>query len=315
MDPENAERHVEEQEESEQYRSASGTAGDVGPLGAQSPSVVEIVSPGDKKNLGAENKGVAAFIGKLYSMVEDEKCQHLLHWTNNGGFVVVNPEEFSRLVLPHYFKHNNFASFVRQLNMYGFHKVNDFINVNPGQETQSWEFNHPSFQKGKRELLHEIKRKVSQNKNGSPGRFLFGSLLGSPSSNEMDGMAMLEKTFKDQKDSVSILSMRVIALEDKLKQTTDANQALYNDVFALRQQVAAQHSVLMQMATFLTQTFNDESQAQTGQKRKRFSLEPSMVQAMSAAAAAAANTTPSTSAASLLAAAAAADVQDQHIES
>lgn len=56
-------------------------------------------------------------------MIQNPALAHLIAWNPSGKvFSVPNPNEFSRAVLPQYFKHNNFQSFVRQLNMYGFHK-------------------------------------------------------------------------------------------------------------------------------------------------------------------------------------------------
>ena len=65
------------------------------------------------------------FIHKLYDMLHDESISHLIWWSPSlDSFYVTPGEEFSR-VLSQYFKHTNIASFIRQLNMYGFHKVNE----------------------------------------------------------------------------------------------------------------------------------------------------------------------------------------------
>lgn len=58
------------------------------------------------------------------SMVDDPSTDNSIRWLAAGdGFLLVNAEVFAKDVLPLYFKHNNFATFVRQLNMYDFSKV------------------------------------------------------------------------------------------------------------------------------------------------------------------------------------------------
>lgn len=63
--------------------------------------------------------GPAPFLLKTYDMVEDRSTDEIVSWSSTrSSFVVWNPPEFARLLLPTYFKHNNFSSFIRQLNTY-----------------------------------------------------------------------------------------------------------------------------------------------------------------------------------------------------
>ncbi|KAK9896294.1 hypothetical protein P389DRAFT_137473, partial [Cystobasidium minutum MCA 4210] len=53
-----------------------------------------------------------------YSMVNDPATDHLIRWTEDGtSFIVPSSEKFGKELLPRFFKHSNFGSFVRQLNM------------------------------------------------------------------------------------------------------------------------------------------------------------------------------------------------------
>lgn len=59
------------------------------------------------------------FLTKTYQLVDDDAIDDVISWNEDGStFVVWNPTVFARDLLPKYFKHNNFSSFVRQLNTY-----------------------------------------------------------------------------------------------------------------------------------------------------------------------------------------------------
>lgn len=107
------------------------------------------------------------FVSKLHEMVNDSQYQHLISWNFSGtSFVVCNIMEFSRELLPKHFKHNNFSSFVRQLNMYGFHKVNKSPRGHRTMaENQIWEFSHSKFIRERPDLLDQIKRKTMESES------------------------------------------------------------------------------------------------------------------------------------------------------
>ncbi|KAL5217487.1 hypothetical protein ABZP36_018171 [Zizania latifolia] len=94
----------------------------------------------------------APFLSKTYQLVDDPSTDHVVSWGEDEvTFVVWRPPEFARDLLPNYFKHNNFSSFVRQLNTYGFRKT----------VADRWEFANEFFRKGAKHLLSEIHRRKS----------------------------------------------------------------------------------------------------------------------------------------------------------
>lgn len=126
----------------------------------------------DPSNETKENmikKQRPAFINKVWMMVNDEETNDCIFWADDGhSFIISHQIDFVTKVLPKHFKHCKIASFIRQLNMYGWKKIQDArapTQTDPNLE--SLQFYNRNFIRGKPELLDNISRHRSQTTSNS----------------------------------------------------------------------------------------------------------------------------------------------------
>ncbi|EDL92356.1 heat shock transcription factor 4 (predicted), isoform CRA_b [Rattus norvegicus] len=192
---------------------------------------------------------VPAFLGKLWALVGDPGTDHLIRWSPSGtSFLVSDQSRFAKEVLPQYFKHSNMASFVRQLNMYGFRKV---VSIEQGgllrPERDHVEFQHPSFVRGCEQLLERVRRKVPALR-GDDTRWRpedLGRLLG-----EVQALRGVQES-----------------TEARLQELRQQNEILWREVVTLRQSHSQQHRVIGKLIQCLFGPLQT-GPSSTGAKRK-----------------------------------------------
>lgn len=151
------------------------------------------------------------------------------------SFIIHNQIQFAKDLLPLYFKHSNMASFIRQLNMYGFRKV---ANIDQGLRTEreEIEFFHDFFVRGQECLLGLIKRKVPSSRAGAHG--------------PEDGQAHSE-VLKELLTNAGNMHERQEQMDQLLSDMKKENEALWREVARLRQKHKKQQQIVEKLIQFL----------------------------------------------------------------
>ncbi|RDB22508.1 hypothetical protein Hypma_010380 [Hypsizygus marmoreus] len=117
----------------------------------------------DAQSQKAESKPQATFLTKLYALLERPENHHMIRWDPAGEHIIVErPEQLALHVLPSIYRQSRFASFSRQLNIYGFMRKVNLRNVDPAiddPDASTW--SHPTLNRhSPPDVVANFKRRV-----------------------------------------------------------------------------------------------------------------------------------------------------------
>ncbi|GMT28552.1 hypothetical protein PFISCL1PPCAC_19849 [Pristionchus fissidentatus] len=220
----------------------------------------QVAIVGDAVQIAREDEKIPLFLIKLWNIVEDPSYQKIVHWDDSGySFHIVDPYSFCRNVLPHYFKHNNLNSLIRQLNMYGFRKMTplDRSGLTRAESDQDHlEFSHPYFVRDHPELLINIKRKSSnRNDNNANAQVSQGS-----------NFAAVTDELRNLRDKQREMDM-------KMGQLVKENESMWEQISHMRTQHDNQRKVVEKLVQFLVALVGPSQKARIPRKRGMLALD------------------------------------------
>lgn len=183
-------------------------------------------------------------------MVCDPASNDLIRWSEDGtSFVVTRQQELANKVLPRFFKHGNFSSFVRQLNMYGFHKVPHLQQgvLLPEGDAEQLGFSNPNFQRDQPDLLLLVTRKKGRD----------------PDEKEQGNV-----DFQHIMDEITAIKKHQMSISTELKNIQRDNQVLWQETLAARERHQRHQETIDKILRFLASVFSNDKK-RTGIPRKR----------------------------------------------
>ena len=115
---------------------------------------------GKKRNEQKSINKPESFLSKLHDILKDNTFKEIIHWDTDGKRVIISDvANLCNIVLPKFYKHHNYSSFVRQLNMYGFHKSKGIMKKGESYELDKF------IRESTKEEINQIVRPNKKVKN------------------------------------------------------------------------------------------------------------------------------------------------------
>ncbi|CAD8100053.1 unnamed protein product [Paramecium sonneborni] len=167
---------------------------------------------------------VPSFLVRLFDIMENEDLKEIIGWNTEGNaFIVRNQQLLADKILPKYFKHKNYPSFLRQLNMYNFKKSKaDDVNQ---------KFEHKWFRRDGRALLTNIKRR-NQEENDDKDEI----------PQIVDEIEQFKKAQKELKNEIQAIADSQKQLQIALQQIMQQNETLFQESQQLTQELSNMQS-------------------------------------------------------------------------
>lgn len=191
----------------------------------------------DALHLLNQKNEVSRFILLTYDIFNSPETSNCCGWGDEQGTTVVihDVATFQNTVLPKFFKHQNYQSFVRQLNLYGFHKT----EKDPSRNV----FKHSFFQKGREDLLPFIKRK------GNAAGF------------DRRSSDSMRKNFTEDawSSSSQLFEQRLQLLESALLQSNRDSKLMWEHILSQAESQRKMQTKLEKIIEIVTQVFSTSS--------------------------------------------------------
>lgn len=156
--------------------------------------------------------------------------------------LVQGHEEFAQSVLPRFYKHNTFASFVRQLNMYDFHKVphlhQGVLIAADNAENEVWEFSHPQFKRDRPDLLTSVTRKRNRDRENAPD------------TKHVDLGSVVQE--------ITAIKNHQINITTDLRNLHKDNEMIWKETLVARENHQKHQKIISKILQFLTVVFSNE---------------------------------------------------------
>ncbi|KAF9908056.1 stress-responsive transcription factor hsf1 [Linnemannia zychae] len=273
-------------------KAAKGRSGTLTTTGKDPTPTSQSLQPLTRATNNGTRGNVNNFLSKLYNIVSNPVSNDLIHWSEDGdSFIVTDQVRFAKEVLPKFFKHNLFTSFVRQLNMYDFHKVPHLQQgvLMPDSDSEHCEFSHSHFQRDQPDLLHLVERKKAPSSNnsakagqdnlmstitGGSGNGVGISSLGAGVSaaggvNKRDALTLdLGHIVKE----VNAIKRHQVAISTDLRNIERDHQSLWQESIAARERHQRQQETIDKILRFLASVFSGEKRAIVPHKKARLTI-------------------------------------------